>query len=156
VGALNMKHTASFDATTLRKVLGWSLMVALSATVATSLTVKAVAQTAPAAASAKAPAPAVPGPTTNPDPVPASVMAHSCAACHGTNGQLGDEFFMPLAGMPVQQFVRTMTDFREDKRPATLMGHVARGFTDADLQAMGAFFAAQQPLAAAVDEKGAQ
>lgn len=156
-----MKHTASSSAArpsaaALRKVLGWSLLVALGATVATSLAVKAVAQTAPAAASAKAPAPAVPGPTTNPDPVPASVMAHSCAACHGTNGQLGDEFFMPLAGMPVQQFVRTMTDFREDKRPATLMGHVARGFTDADLQAMGAFFAAQQPLAAAVDVKGAQ
>ena len=98
----------------------------------------------------------VPSPTTNPNPVPASVMAHSCAACHGTNGQLGDESFMPLAGMPVQQFVATMTDFREGKRPATLMGHVARGFTDADLQAMGEFFAAQPPLATAVAAKGAQ
>lgn len=129
----------------LRQALAWSLLVAFGAAVAASLTVKAVAQTAPAAASTGAPAaaaPVVPGPTTNPKPVPASVMAHSCAACHGTNGQLGDEFFKPLAGMPVQQFVRTMTDFREGQRPATLMGHVARGFTDADLQAMGEFFAA--------------
>ncbi|MDM7456679.1 MAG: cytochrome c class I [Tepidimonas sp.] len=74
------------------------------------------------------------------------VMAHSCAACHGTYGQLGDEAFMPLAGMPIEQFVRTMRDFREGKRPSTLMGHVARGFNDAELLAMAEFFAAQKSL----------
>lgn len=146
-----MKHTASFDTAALRKALGWTLLVALGATVAASLTLKAMAQTAPkvAAPAATVSAPAV-MPTTNPTPVPASTMAHSCAACHGTHGQLGDEAFMPLAGMPVAQFVRTMRDFRDNKRPATLMGHVARGFTDADLQGMGAFFAAQKPLAGSV------
>lgn len=156
-----MKHTASSaaarpSAAALRKVLGWTLVVALGATVAASLAAKAIAQTAPKVAAHAAPTPPAPTPASNPNPVPASVMAHSCAACHGTNGQLGDEFFMPLAGMPVRQFVATMTDFREGKRPATLMGHVAKGFTDADLKAMGEFFAAQQPLAAAVDVKGAQ
>ena len=147
-----MKNMASSsaarpDAAALRKVLGWTLMVAFGATVAASLAVKAVAQTAPKAAPATAVAPVVPtppapSPSSNPAPVLAATMAHSCAACHGTHGELGDEYFMPLAGMPVQQFVRTMTDFREGKRPATLMGHVAKGFTDADLQAMGEFFAA--------------
>lgn len=153
---LSTSSAARTDSTTLRKVLSWTLMVALGATVAASLAVKAVAQTAPKAAApatsatatapaapaAAAPAPSAPTPASNPNQVPASVMAHSCAACHGTNGQLGDEFFMPLAGMPVQQFVTTMTDFREGKRPATLMGHVAKGFTDADIKAMGEFFAA--------------
>jgi len=160
LGALNMKHTTSLDRAALRKAMGWSLMVALGATLAFLLAVKAVAQTAPTVATAAAAAPALPGPTTNPNPVPASVSAHSCAACHGTNGQLGDEYFKPLAGMPVQQFVRTMTDFREGRRPATLMGHVAKGFTDADLQGMGEFFAAQPPLtttvATPVASKGAQ
>jgi cytochrome subunit of sulfide dehydrogenase len=158
VGTLNMKHPLSSsaaarpDAAPLRKVLGWTLMVAIGATVATSLVVKAIAQTAPkavastsatlAAPVAAVPTPPAPTPSTNPNPVLASTMAHSCAACHGTNGELGDEYFMPLAGMPVQQFVRTMTDFREGQRPATLMGHVAKGFTDADIKAMGEFFAA--------------
>lgn len=165
-----MKHistssAARTDVAALRKVLGWTLMMAFGATVAASLAVKAVAQTAPKAATsapaaASAPTPTAVTPATNAAPVLASTMAHSCAACHGTHGQLGDEFFMPLAGMPVQQFVRTMTDFREGKRPATLMGHVARGFTDADLQGMGAFFAAQPPLTTAaatpVASKGAQ
>lgn len=67
-------------------------------------------------------------------------MAHTCAACHGTQGRLGDEAFVPLAGMPSVQFVRTMQDFRRGTRPSTLMGHVSQGFTDADLAAMAAYF----------------
>lgn len=73
-------------------------------------------------------------------------MAHTCAACHGTNGQLGDEAFVPLAGLPHTQFVRTMQQFRSGERPSTLMGHVAQGFSDADLLAMGRFFEAIPPL----------
>jgi len=162
-----MKHLTSSAARSapvaLHKVLGWSLMVAIGATLAASLVVsfatRAIAQTAPGAATTAAPAAVVPAaptpsPSSNPAPVPASTMAHSCAACHGTNGELGDEYFMPLAGMPVQQFVSTMTDFREGQRAATLMGHVAQGFTDADLKAMGEFFAAVKP--AAIAPKGAQ
>jgi sulfide dehydrogenase cytochrome subunit len=73
------------------------------------------------------------------------LMAHSCAACHGTLGRLGDESFMPLAGMPLRQFTTSMVDFRTGKRPATLMGHVAQGFSDAEIRAMGEFFAAIKP-----------
>lgn len=112
------------------------------ATVAPKTAAPASAPAAPAAAAA-APSPLN---VASDEPLRGDVMAHSCAACHGTNGQLGDEAFMPLAGMPVEQFVRTMKDFREGKRPATLMGHVARGFTDAQLLAMAEFFAAQKPL----------
>jgi len=74
-----------------------------------------------------------------------AVMAHTCAACHGTLGRLSDESFMPLAGMPERQFVATMVDFREGHRPATLMGHVAQGFNDTEIKAMARFFAAVPP-----------
>jgi cytochrome subunit of sulfide dehydrogenase len=77
--------------------------------------------------------------------VPGALMAHSCAGCHGTLGRLGDESFMPLAGMPLRQFTTSMVDFREGKRPATLMGHVAQGFSDAEIRAMGEYFAAVKP-----------
>jgi len=77
--------------------------------------------------------------------VAGEMLAHTCAACHGTQGRLGDESFMPLAGMPVDQFVNTMVAFREGNRPATLMGHVARGFSDAELRAMGVYFAGVAP-----------
>ncbi|WP_296696741.1 c-type cytochrome [Thiocapsa sp. UBA6158] len=74
-------------------------------------------------------------------------MAHTCAACHGTNGELGDEYFMPLAGMPAEQFVTSMLEFRSGARAATLMGFVASGFSDAEIAAMGEFFAALEPPA---------
>ena len=77
--------------------------------------------------------------------VSGETMAHSCAACHGTYGRLGDVAFAPLAGMPVSQFVNSMIDFREGRRPATLMGHVAQGFNDTEIRAMAEFFAAVPP-----------
>lgn len=89
--------------------------------------------------STQSPSPALPGEPTG------AAMAHTCAACHGTNGVLGDEYFMPLAGMPVTQFVTTMREFRSGERLATLMGHVASGFSDPEIQAMGEFFAAIAP-----------
>ncbi|MDT7928988.1 cytochrome c class I [Tepidimonas sp.] len=141
---------------------GVSLIARATATAASAAGLSAQATAAgasPAAAThtgSTPVAPAEPSPALNPQPVPADVMAHTCAACHGTHGQLGDEYFKPLAGMPVEQFVRTMIDFREGRRPSTLMGHVARGFTNADIEAMAQWFAAQPPapLAARAD-KGA-
>jgi sulfide dehydrogenase cytochrome subunit len=123
---------------TPRAVAIWTIAVAFSVTALVTLTAKALAQNA-ATATATTPVAAA-----NTAPVPVSTMAHSCAACHGTNGQLDDESFAPLAGMPSGQFVKTMIDFREGRRPATLMGHVAKGFSDEDLKGMGAFFAAQK------------
>jgi sulfide dehydrogenase cytochrome subunit len=89
-------------------------------------------------------------PATSPTPtdkgvISGELMAHSCAGCHGTLGRLGDESFMPLAGMPLNQFVSSMLAFRDGKRPATLMGHVAQGFSDAEIRAMGEFFASVKP-----------
>lgn len=131
-----MKHKFSTPPATA-KVLLWSLLVALLATAAASLTVRAVAQTN----SAAAPTPAPSSAPSQATPVSGEAMAHTCAACHGTLGRLGDEAFMPLAGMPRRQFVTAMLDFREGRRPATLMGHVAQGFSDADIRAMADFFA---------------
>lgn len=115
-----------------RGIALWSALIVIGSTGSIAIAKRALAA-APASAT-----------TANTSPIPASTMAHSCAACHGTNGQLGDESFAPLAGMPSSQFVKTMIDFREGRRPATLMGHVSQGFSDEDLKGMGAFFAAQK------------
>jgi len=127
----------------------WSLAVALSGTAVLS----SIASAAAIFSEQKVPLPlaeqaksATPVSSANPAPAQAGEMlAHTCAACHGTQGRLGDESFMPLAGMPTDQFFNTMIAFREGKRPATLMGHVARGFSDAELRAMGMYFAGIAP-----------
>jgi sulfide dehydrogenase cytochrome subunit len=137
----------------LRRALIWSLLVALAGSGVATWVIQALAQTATPKYTATLSANT--GPVAGNGMVPASTMAHSCAACHGTHGQLGDEYFMPLAGIPVRQFVSTMADFRDGRRPSTLMGHVARGFSDAELQAMGEFFASQTLPPIGTASKGA-
>lgn len=74
-----------------------------------------------------------------------SAMAWQCAPCHGTNGQEFLEAMPPLAGMPAEQFTRIMLDYREGRRAAVVMDRVARGFTDAEIEAMAVWFE-KQPL----------
>lgn len=73
------------------------------------------------------------------------LMAHTCAGCHGTNGTLANEAFMPLAGMPEQEFVQTMLDFRDEQRQSTLMGTVANGLSETQIREMASYFA-QVPM----------
>ena len=73
------------------------------------------------------------------------MMGNTCAGCHGTQGRLQGEAFRPLAGMNQATFIRAMEDFRSGARPATLMGHVAKGYTDDEIKAMAEFFAKVKP-----------
>jgi sulfide dehydrogenase cytochrome subunit len=72
------------------------------------------------------------------------MLAQTCAGCHGTQGQLkGASAFMPLAGMSEASFTKAMKDFASGSRPNTLMGPIARGFSDAEIAAMASYFAKQ-------------
>ena len=73
------------------------------------------------------------------------MMGNTCAGCHGTFGRLSDSAFVPLAGMKESTFIKAMTEFRSGARPATLMGHVARGYNDEQINAMAEFFAKVKP-----------
>lgn len=72
------------------------------------------------------------------------MMAQTCAGCHGTQGRLHQSSaFMPLAGMSEASFVKAMLDFQSGARPSTLMGPIAKGFTEAEIRSMAAYFAKQ-------------
>jgi len=70
-------------------------------------------------------------------------LAASCAACHGTNGY-NEEGMPVLAGMDKALFVNQMKDFKSGARPATVMHHHAKGYTDEEFEKLGDFFAAQK------------
>lgn len=71
-------------------------------------------------------------------------LAATCANCHGTNGASvgGNE---PLAGKPKQDIVQKMQDFKAGRKPATVMHQLAKGYTDAQIEAVAAYFSAQKP-----------
>ena len=69
-------------------------------------------------------------------------LAATCANGHGTNGKaIGDG--ARLAGKPADELVRTMEQFREGKKAATIMHQIAKGYTPEQIRLMAEFFAAQ-------------
>jgi len=71
-------------------------------------------------------------------------MAATCAACHGTHGKPAAESSVPaLAGRTRQDIVDAMAQFRDGKRPATLMHQIAKGYSDAEVAALADYFSKQ-------------
>ncbi|MGQ0656360.1 MAG: c-type cytochrome [Betaproteobacteria bacterium] len=72
-------------------------------------------------------------------------LAAGCAICHGTDGRVpAGAPVIPLAGLPRQHIADQMRAFRDGKRPATVMHQIARGYTDQQIDALAAWFAAQK------------
>ena len=96
---------------------------------------------------APAPAAAPPPPAfaaSNLTPNGVRSMAGNCAACHGTTGNSAGGAIPGLAGLNKEYFVNQMKAFKEGKREATIMHQLAKGHTDAEVSALGDFFAAQK------------
>jgi cytochrome subunit of sulfide dehydrogenase len=77
-----------------------------------------------------------------PDPNLGRNLAASCAMCHGTDGRSAG-ITPSLAGRPAREIVETVRLFRAGTKPATIMGQIARGYTDAQVEAIAGYFAAQ-------------
>ena len=73
-------------------------------------------------------------------------LAATCANCHGTGG-VSQGVVESLAGMPKDDLVRTMKDFKSGQKPATVMQQLAKGYTDEQIEALAGWFAAQKPPA---------
>jgi cytochrome subunit of sulfide dehydrogenase len=71
-------------------------------------------------------------------------VAANCANCHGTDGR--SRAAVPsLAGRDSGELIRQMHEFRDGKRASTIMQQLARGYTDTEIEAAAAYFAAQKP-----------
>ena len=71
------------------------------------------------------------------------LIVANCANCHGTDGV--SQGGMPmLAGLPKDYIVQQMQDFKSGKRVATIMHQLAKGYSDAEIDAMAGYFAAQK------------
>ena len=73
-------------------------------------------------------------------------LAATCAACHGTYGRAEAGPGVPvLAGMPAQELVRRMSEFKSGVRPATVMQQISKGYSDAQIEQIARYFAGQTP-----------
>ena len=72
-------------------------------------------------------------------------LAANCAHCHGTDGRAAPGSTMPaLAGMPRDYLATQLKAFKAGSRQSTIMTQLAKGYSDAQLEQLAAFFAAQK------------
>ena len=70
-------------------------------------------------------------------------MAANCAPCHGPGGQAGPGIERGRARRAATTSPTSMKAFREGKREATVMHQIAKGYGDAEIAALAAYFARQ-------------
>jgi cytochrome c553 len=71
--------------------------------------------------------------------------AATCANCHGTAGQaVAGSANASLAGRSKDDLVTQMKAFKSGARPATVMHQLAKGYSDAQIEVIAAYFAAQK------------
>ena len=74
---------------------------------------------------------------------PDSMLGNTCAGCHGTNG-LSLSPMPRIAGFNEKYTVSTMKSYQSGERSSTIMGRIAKGYSDEELAAMAKFFASQK------------
>ena len=66
-------------------------------------------------------------------------IAYTCNGCHGTDG-VSKGAVPTLKGMPADYHAKTLNDFKTDKRPSTIMGRIAKGYSDEEINAVAEYY----------------
>jgi cytochrome subunit of sulfide dehydrogenase len=69
--------------------------------------------------------------------VTAPAGASSCSGCH--DAKIANSAILPLKDRPAAEIVTAMQAFRDGGREATVMGRIARGYTDDETRAIAAW-----------------
>jgi cytochrome subunit of sulfide dehydrogenase len=68
--------------------------------------------------------------------------ATSCSGCHTVSATV-ETPVPPIRGRDAIEIVSAMQGFRSGERPSTVMGRIAKGFTDDEIRAIAAWLATQ-------------
>ena len=72
-------------------------------------------------------------------------LAATCANCHGTNGKaIEGSNVVSIAGLDRAYMVAQMKAFKVGTRPATIMHQLSKGYSDAQIETLATYFAAQK------------
>lgn len=80
------------------------------------------------------------------------IVAGKCFLCHGMNGESASEVFPRLAAQNATYLAKQLADFQSGRRKGTAMNDMVGGLTEADMKALGAFFATQASEAHAASD----
>jgi len=69
-------------------------------------------------------------------------IASACFGCHGAGSESGAAIPPLIVGAPAKYIEGSLKAFRDDSRPSTIMGRIAKGYTDEDIAAVAQYFSA--------------
>src|SRR5688572_25155115 len=69
--------------------------------------------------------------------------AAACSGCHAIN-PAAESPVPKINGQKADEFMANMAAFRAGTKPSTVMGRVAKGYTDEELRPLAEWFAAQK------------
>ncbi|MEZ5452014.1 MAG: cellulose binding domain-containing protein [Thiothrix sp.] len=83
----------------------------------------------------------------------AAMLVNNCAACHGTDGYSSGPGTPSIAGLDKSYLIRTMKAYRTGARASSVMGRIAKGYTDTQIERMAGYLAGlpYQPAQQATD-----
>ena len=93
---------------------------------------------------------------------PGELLAAQCNGCHGPNGASGGPATPTIAGQSKELLVEMMKGFASGEIPSTIMGRIAKGYSDDDVMRLADFYSrqkwvpAKQKFDAAAAKKGAK
>ncbi|MCB1865855.1 MAG: c-type cytochrome [Chromatiales bacterium] len=89
------------------------------------------------------------------DPRSAEMLARTCAGCHGTDGVSSGIANPSIAGLNGEYLNKAMDEFAKDTRPSTIMGRIARGYSELEIKAIADYFAARPWVSSSASTKPA-
>ena len=74
----------------------------------------------------------------------ATMLSNTCVGCHGPNGNSEGPASPTIAGISTEYFMEAMEEYKSGERPSTIMGRIAKGYSEEELQLMAGFFSKQK------------
>ncbi len=74
----------------------------------------------------------------------AQALSFTCAGCHGTDGSSLGPSSPHIAGVGKDYFIDAMKMYQTEERNSTIMGRIARAYSDEQIEAMANFFSEQE------------
>jgi len=72
-----------------------------------------------------------------------SMLANTCAGCHGTDGASAGDIMPIIGGMEKEYLSTVLLEFKTGERDATIMGRIAKGYSDNELKAIASYMASK-------------
>lgn len=81
----------------------------------------------------------------------AEMLSDTCFGCHGTDGRSNGPAIPTIAGLSNDYLVETMTGYASGDIPSTIMGRIAKGYSEEEIEAIAKYFSGKEFASATQD-----